>query len=62
MNRTDFFKKLIRYLLFLLLAVIGIALGNKAVAGNKCTECPGSGICKGESDCSKFLPDANGKR
>ena len=61
MNRIDFFRKLIKYMLLVLLAVIAIVLGNKVVTGNNCSSCPGSGICKGESDCSNFLSGSYGK-
>ena len=61
MNRIDFLKKLIKYMLLLLLAVLAIAFGNKVVTGNNCSSCPGSRICKGESDCSKFLSDNYGR-
>ena len=56
MNRKDFFKKLIKYMLLALLGVITIILGKQVVGGDNCSACPGNGICKGESDCSKFLP------
>jgi len=55
MNRADFFRKLIRYTLLLLMALIAIALIRKVVPGENCSACPGNGICKGESDCSKYL-------
>ena len=57
MNRTEFLRKLVRYMLFLLLGIIAIALGNRIVAGSECTACPGKGICTGESDCSKYLSE-----
>jgi hypothetical protein len=57
MNRADFFKRLLRFILLGILAVIAIILGNKAVTGTNCNSCPGKGICKGESDCSKFLSE-----
>ncbi len=60
MNRADFFRKLIRYMLLVLLAVVAVVLGNKTVTGNNCSACPGNGICKGESDCSKFLSESYG--
>jgi hypothetical protein len=59
MNRKEFLKKLMRYTLFLLLGIIAIALGKRIVAGSDCSACPGKGICTGESDCSKFLSNAN---
>ncbi|MBA4321266.1 MAG: hypothetical protein C0408_00465 [Odoribacter sp.] len=60
MTRADFFKQLIRYTLLGLLAGLAVILGNRVVTGYNCSTCPGSGICKGESDCSKFLSDRNG--
>lgn len=57
MDRIDFFRKLVRYLLLMLLAIIAIALGNRAVVENNCSACPGKGICNGESDCSKYLSE-----
>jgi hypothetical protein len=57
MNRSEFFKKLIRYILLFILAGIALVLGSKVVTGSNCSSCPGNGICKGESDCSKFLPE-----
>jgi hypothetical protein len=62
MTRQDFFRKIIRYLLLLLLTVTAIFLGKKAVAGGDCSSCPGRGICKGdETDCSKFLSVNDGR-
>jgi hypothetical protein len=54
MTRIDFFKKLGKYLLLLLLAIIAAALGNKVVTAKDCSGCRGYGICKGKSDCSKY--------
>jgi hypothetical protein len=54
MTRPDFFKKLIRYMLLLLIAFIAFALGNKVVTGSNCSACPGNGICSGETDCNKY--------
>jgi hypothetical protein len=55
MNREEFIRRAIRYLLFGLLAIVGILTGSKAATGTKCTSCPGKGVCSGESDCSTFL-------
>ena len=55
MNRTEFFRKVIRYMLLLLLAVIAAALGKRIVTGSDCEACAGKGICKGKSDCSTYL-------
>lgn len=54
MSRIDFFRKLIRYILLLLMGVIVIALGNRVVTGKDCSVCPGKGICNGETDCNKY--------
>ena len=62
MSRTDFFRILMRYLLIGILGIISIILGNKATSGMDCSACRGNGICKGESDCSKFLSDSDGRR
>jgi hypothetical protein len=55
MSRTDFLNKIIRYLLFGLLAAIIAVTGKKAISGNDCSACPGKGICSGNTDCSTFL-------
>jgi hypothetical protein len=40
------------------MAIIVLALGNKVISGSDCSACPGKGICKGESECNKYLlPD-----
>ncbi|HAM10429.1 MAG: hypothetical protein A2X05_01080 [Bacteroidetes bacterium GWE2_41_25] len=57
MNRTVFLEKVIRFILFGVLALIAVLTGSRAVIGNECTACPGKGICRGESDCSIFLSD-----
>jgi hypothetical protein len=62
MNRTDFIKTAIRYLLFGLLAMIAVVAGSKAVSASDCSSCPGKGICGGDSDCVKYLQDKDGKR
>jgi hypothetical protein len=54
MSRNDFFKKIIRYGLLALLTLIVFALGNKVVTGKDCSQCPGNGVCKGETDCNKY--------
>jgi hypothetical protein len=54
MNRIDFFKKLGRYILLMLMAFIVMAVGKRVVTGSDCSECPGNGICRGESDCVNF--------
>ena len=57
MNRNDFIQRVIRYLLFGLLAGIAILTGSRVVTGSDCKTCPGKGICKGEADCSIFLTE-----
>ena len=54
MTRNDFFKKLGRYLLLVLIAIIAVSLGKKIVSGDACTACPGKGICNGKADCNKY--------
>jgi len=56
--RAIFLKRLIRIIMASLLAFIAISLGKRISNTNDCSNCPGFGICKGESDCSKFLQDA----
>jgi hypothetical protein len=55
MERAVFTRKLIRYLLLLLVAAIAVFTGRRAVTGNACQACPGRGICSGESDCQSYL-------
>ena len=62
MNRSDFFKKLVKLLLLGLLTFIAIVGGSKAVSGTDCNSCPGNGICNGESDCSEFLSENHGRK
>jgi len=54
MKRSEFLAKIIRTLLFAVLALIGILLGTKATKGRECSVCPGYGRCVGETDCSKY--------
>ena len=54
MNRNDFLIKLARYFLYLLMASIVFALGNKVVTTGDCSGCPGKGICTGKTDCNKY--------
>jgi hypothetical protein len=55
MNRNEFLKKVIRYLLFGFIAAVIALTGRRAVIGNDCSACPGKGICSGETDCTTFL-------
>ena len=54
MNRNDFLKKLIRIGLYAILALIVFAIGNKVVSASDCNQCPGKGICNGETDCNIY--------
>lgn len=56
-TRTEFVKKIVRAGLFVLLAIIMLALGRKVVTGKDCSGCPGQGICKGETDCNIYKPE-----
>jgi len=62
MNRNDFLRRAVRYLLFGLLAFMAAITGSRAVVkGVECSSCPGKGICAGETDCSTFLSDKDGR-
>jgi hypothetical protein len=54
MRRNDFLKISIRACLFVLLALIVLALGKKVTTGKDCSVCPGNGICNGKTDCVKY--------
>lgn len=54
MTRNELLKRLGRYILLLLIAIIAISLGKKVVGTNDCTTCAGKGICNGKTDCNKF--------
>jgi hypothetical protein len=54
LTRKSFMTKLIQTILFAMLLLISYFLGSKAVLGKNCSECPGYGICKGETDCDKY--------
>jgi hypothetical protein len=56
-NRKDFVIKVIRVGLLLILGIGAMVLGSKVTSIKDCSKCPGNGICKGETDCSKFLAD-----
>jgi hypothetical protein len=57
MNRIEFVKKVIRYLLFALLGGIALLTGSRIATGTDCSSCPGKGICRGETDCSTYLSE-----
>jgi hypothetical protein len=61
MGRSEFLKKVFRYILFILLTGITILVGKRIVSGSNCSSCPGEGICAGENDCSKYLLNKDGK-
>jgi hypothetical protein len=54
MTRSELIKKLGRYILLLLIALIAISLGKKVSGENKCTSCAGKGICTGNTDCNIY--------
>jgi len=54
MSRNDFFKKLGRYILLMLMALIVISLGKKIAGASTCSTCAGKGICNGKTDCNKY--------
>jgi hypothetical protein len=57
MTRSDFIIRVFRYILFGLLSVIAAIAGSRVVSGADCSSCPGKGLCVGESDCSRYLPE-----
>jgi hypothetical protein len=56
-NRADFLNNMIRIIMASLLALLAVLLGRRISTGNDCRNCPGLGICNGESDCSRFLAE-----
>ena len=54
MTRNELLKKLGRYILLILIAVIAISLGKKISGANDCSTCAGKGICNGKTDCNKY--------
>jgi hypothetical protein len=54
MTRNELLKKLCRYLLLMLIAIIVISLGKKIAGGNDCSTCAGKGICNGKTDCNNY--------
>jgi hypothetical protein len=54
MTRNELIKRLVRYILLLLIAIIAISLGKKVAGANECSTCPVKGICNGKTDCKKY--------
>jgi hypothetical protein len=54
MNRTDFLRKITRYLLLAVLGITALFLGRKVTLASDCSACPGKGVCAGTTDCSKY--------
>jgi hypothetical protein len=54
MARSEFIKMVIRAGLLLILVLVSVVLGKRVVSGNDCSGCPGSGVCKGISDCDSY--------
>jgi hypothetical protein len=55
MNRNEFIKKVFRYLLLAILALIAAVTGSRVTLASDCSTCAGKGICRGESDCSQYI-------
>jgi hypothetical protein len=55
MSRKNFLTVLIRIILTGVLITIGLVTGSRAASAANCAECPGKGICGGETDCSSFI-------
>jgi hypothetical protein len=54
MTRNELLKRLGRYILLMLIAVIAVSLGKKISASNDCSACAGKGVCNGKTDCNKY--------
>jgi hypothetical protein len=54
MTRNELLKRLGRYILLMLIAIIAISLGKKISGANDCTTCAGKGVCNGKTDCNKY--------
>jgi hypothetical protein len=54
MTRNELIKKLGRYILLMLIALIAISLGKKVSGENACSTCAEKGICNGKTDCKKY--------
>ena len=54
-KRKDFITKLIQAGLLGILLLITFLLGSKVVSGKDCNTCSGNGLCRGETDCKKYL-------
>jgi hypothetical protein len=54
MRRDIFIRKLMRYVLLIIMVVLIMILGRKVVIGQNCSACPGNGICNGKTDCNKY--------
>jgi hypothetical protein len=56
-NRAGFLKNMIRIIMGSFLVFIAVVLARKITIASDCSSCPGRGICKGDSDCEKFLTE-----
>lgn len=62
MNRLQFLNKILRFILFGVLAVMAAIAGSRVtITGSGCSTCPGKGICNGKSDCELYLTDHHGR-
>lgn len=55
-SRNNFLNKSGRMALLFMLALIVFILGGRIAGSSSCNQCPGRGLCKGEDDCTKYLP------
>ncbi len=55
-SRNNFLKKIGRVILLSVLAAIVLIIGGRIASGSSCDNCPGRGLCKGDNDCSNYLP------
>lgn len=61
MTRIEFFKKIMRFALLAITGLLVLVLSRRIITGSDCSVCAGKGICKGETDCSKFNNDSGTK-
>jgi hypothetical protein len=54
MTRNELLKRIGRYILLMLVAIVVISLGRKITAENDCKVCAYNGICSGKTDCNKY--------
>jgi len=52
-DRTGFIKSIVRAGLWLMLALIVLAVGNRVVSASGCSGCPAKSSCSGKNSCDR---------